>query len=126
MEHRLFVSQDTLDQWLSEERVSVDGDVLTLPDEGRGFRLASAVHFVTEVTEAGDPAGLIGRVKDLEELAQMGGEHYADSVLLGEVAYEVVEGFVGSPVPSAASAQPGDDVELLARFFLDGRGSGDA
>ena len=32
-EHRLFVSQETLDEWLSVERVSVDGDVLTLRDD---------------------------------------------------------------------------------------------
>ncbi|MFW6052218.1 MAG: hypothetical protein ACODAU_13650 [Myxococcota bacterium] len=132
-QNRLFVSQETLDKWLSEGRVDVDGETMTVQPEGHQFELKSAVHFKSEVTGEGDPGGLLGRVKDLAQVAELGGEHCADSVILGDAAYEVVEGFVGEPVQeavasghdlaAAARAAAGEgpstgEIDLLARFFL--------
>lgn len=119
---QLFVSQETLDIWMAEDRVSVEGDVLTLPGGTRQFSLKSAVHFLVDVTETGDPHGLIGLVKDIDSLTELGGEHVSDSVILGDTAYEVKEGFLGTPSGNAA---PGDDADGaasgaladLARFF---------
>ncbi len=132
--NRVFVPQETLDEWLSNERVEVDGETMTLKPEGQKFLLKTAVRFVTEVTGGGDDPGLVGKVKDLEQLGVLGGEHCADSVVLGDNAYEVLEGFVGEPLidesvasghtlASAARAATGDDpatveIDLLARFFL--------
>jgi hypothetical protein len=139
--HRLFVSQDVLDRWMVEEQVAVDGDVMTL-DGNQRFRLLSAVCFTEELTGEGDPHELIGRVKDLETLSELGGEHVSDSVLLGDNAYTVVEGFLGEPVEPAADGSGSDmasamgaalgekaessEIDLLAQFFLDqlpGKGS---
>lgn len=138
MQHRLFLSQETLDRWLTDAKVEVDGETMTLLPEGQSFRLDSALHFVEELTGGDDEKQLIGRVHSLESVVEMGGEHYADSVVLGELAYTVVEGFLGSPVSteewadatgpdlaSAARAATGEnelvddpEVELLAKFFL--------
>ena len=139
-ENRVFVSQETLDKWLTDGRVEVDGETMTLRPEGQKFNLKSAVHFVTEVTDEGDPHRLLNRVKDLEQLAETGGEHYSDSVLVGDTAYQVVEGFVGEPIAEAASVPtghslasatraatgdgtPSGEIDLLARFFLSSSGS---
>jgi len=138
--NRVFVPQQTLDGWMSEGRVEVDGETMTLMPEGQRFRLKTAVRFMSEVTGGGDAAELIGKVKDLEQLEGLGGEHVADSVILGDNAYEVVEGFVGEPVADAERADEpiasgnslaaatrsalGEDpsqsgeLDLLARFFL--------
>ena len=135
--NRLFVPQQMLDQWLSEDRVEVDGETMITKPEGQRFELTTAVLFKTEVTGAEDAAGLVGAVKDLEQLAEIGAEHYADSVILGDNAYQVVEGFAGTPVPSeeaaddvatghslsaAARAATGEragsgEIDLLARFL---------
>lgn len=132
-ENRVFVSQETLDRWLSEERVEVEGDVLTLQRDGQRFQLATALHFVSEVAGGGDPQGWLGKVKPLEGVVQAGGEHCAGSVVLGESAFEVVEGFLGLPIRDAASslaaaaqkalgeAPAGDDLDQLARFFMSSR-----
>ncbi len=123
---RPFVSQETLDIWLAEGRVQVDGDVLQLPASTKRFTLKTAVHFTADLTETGDPHQLLGRVKDVEALAAMGGEHVSDSVILGDTAYLVVEGFLGEP---ATSGEPGntipppdaptdDNLARLARFFV--------
>jgi hypothetical protein len=134
-QNRLFVPQHLLDQWLSEERVAVDGEVLVTQPEGQRFALTTAVLFREEVTGEPDAHDLLGRVKDLEQLAALGAEHYADSVLLGENAYQVVEGFAGTPLreetpadatghslSAAARAATGErgssgEIDLLARFL---------
>lgn len=122
-EHRLFVPQDTLDLWMSEEHVDVDGEVLTLRQGGQRFQLKTAVCFLEEVTEGGDEAKLLGKVKDLEQLGELGGEHVSDSVILGEAAYQVAEGFVGEPIfedgPAAPVAETGDPhIDQITKFFL--------
>ena len=138
--NRVFLPQEMLDGWLSEERVDVDGDVMTLRPEGQKFRLKTALRFLEELAEGGDEAALVGKVKDLEQLAELGGEHCADSVILGDNAYQVVEGFVGEPLfdeqpagtgsslASAAQAALGEEegtpsaeIDLIARFFLSSR-----
>lgn len=132
-ENRVFVSQETLDRWLSEERVEVDGDVLRLQRDGQRFRLATALHFVSEVAGGGDPQSWIGKVKPLDAVLESGGEHCAGSVVLGESAFEVIEGFLGFPLHDAASslaaaaqsalgeAPAGDDLDQLAQFFTSSR-----
>ena len=134
--HRLFVSQDVLDRWMVEDSVAVEGDVMILEGNQR-FRLLSAVCFTEELTGEGDPNDLIGRVKDLETLSGLGGELVSDSVILGDNAYTVVEGFVGQPLEVEADADasgsdlasamgaalgeatPSTEINLLAQFFLD-------
>ena len=123
-DHRLFVSQETLDIWMTDGRVEVDGEVMTLLPDKQRFQLKTAVHFLEEVAGGGDDAALIGKVKDVESMLEMGAEHVADSVILNESAYQVMEGFLGEPIwddnakaPKGA-AEPGDNVAQLARFFL--------
>ncbi|CAG0976079.1 hypothetical protein ARNL5_02078 [Anaerolineae bacterium] len=132
--NRLFVPQALMDQWLGEGRVEVEGETLITRPEGQRFQLTTAVLFKSEVAGGGDPAQLLGRVKDLDQLAAIGAEHYADSVILGDSAYQVVEGFAGTPVEEEESAITGHDlaaatlsavgessgsgeIDLLARFL---------
>jgi hypothetical protein len=112
----LFVPQSVLDKWSEQGRIQVDGNVLTILGEGKDFALTSAVRFMK--MEAGDDtAGLLQKVKTTDALKQMGAEHYMESVILGEVAYQVQQGFLADanalrraaaasapPVPKAAPA----------------------
>jgi hypothetical protein len=143
----LFVPQSVLDKWSEQGRIQVDGNVLTILQDGKHFALTSAVRFMK--MEAGeDSAGLLHKVKTTDALKLMGAEHYMESVLLGEVAYQVQQGFladaqalrraavVSQPPPvradlqtggASAGASPvaeGDDQksgeqDMLARFLLD-------
>ena len=123
-DHRLFVSQETLDIWMTDGRVEVEGEVMTLLPDGQRFKLKTAVHFLEGVAGGGDAAELIGKVKDVETMLEMGAEHVADSVILDESAYQVMEGFLGEPIwddnakPPKGAADPEDNVGRLARFFL--------
>jgi hypothetical protein len=94
---RLFMSQAQMDRWTSEGKIKLEDDVMHLPALNRSFQLSSAVLFENMV-DGQDVHSLIGKVKTLDQLTGMGAEHYGNSVILGEVGYECVEGFVGIPV----------------------------
>lgn len=93
---RLFISQQQLDQWIEEERVTLQEDRITM-DDGRRYQIAAAVFFQQLVGAEADPHDVLDKVKTKVQLAQLSADHYGDSVLIGEVAYQVLEGFVGEP-----------------------------
>jgi len=132
-ENRVFLPQDAVDIWLAEERIELDGEIMALMPEGQRFRLSTALRFMAEVAEESDPHDLVGRIKSLEQLAELDGEHASGSVIIGDNAYDVVEGFVGMPLeqsePSGdnlgnatraavGDAADGGDVDKLTAFFL--------
>lgn len=93
---RLWISQQKLDDWIEQERVTLQDDLITLED-GRRFHLLPAVNFKQVVGDEADPHAVLGTVKTKSQLVGLSADHYGDSVLIGEVAYQVEEGFVGEP-----------------------------
>jgi hypothetical protein len=140
----LFVSQALLDAWASQGRIDLDGGSIALlrgQARGRRYALEPAVRFLRVAGGGDDPLGLVARVKTLAQVRELGGEPLADSVVVGEAAYEVEPGFLAEAsaveaasraVPSAAPPQSGAsrnlprdledrrrEAEALARFLLD-------
>ena len=72
---------------------------MTLLDDGRAFAIQPAVRFLKVSGSDEDTAELVGKVKDQAALEELGADHYMNSVILGDVAYDVQPGFVGSPLP---------------------------
>jgi hypothetical protein len=131
---RLFWPQALLDQWIVDEKISVKGEKLTLKNENIDYAVKQAVLFTADVGEGDDRQHLVGRVKELAALQAMGAEHYMDSVIIEDSAYQVTGGFVGEPIIledlsktrprslSPASTLEGDDdneKELLAKFLIE-------
>lgn len=102
---RLFIGQEALDAWVTEGRAEIAKDELTDQRTGQRFRLREGVRFIAEVSGGPDAYGLVGKVKDLDQLADLNGEHMADSVILGENAYQVQQGFVGLPIADQAELE---------------------
>ena len=104
----LFVPQSVLDRWSEQGKVQVDGHVLTILGENKAFSLTSAVRFMK--MEAGDDvSGLLQKVKTTDALKQMGAEHYMESVILVDSAYQVQQGFLADANAlrrAAAASQP--------------------
>ncbi len=97
---RLFISVERLEEWTAEGRAALEGDRMTLTELGRVFAMKPAVHFTAVIGADSDPGNLVGLVRSEEELAAMGADHMATSVIFGDTAYEVVNGFLGEPLPS--------------------------
>lgn len=87
-------------------RATIEGDLLTLTPSGHRLRLRTGVLFVQEVASGNDGYELVGKVKDLEQLAELGGEQVAESVLVGNLAYDVREGLVGDPIDPDNEGSP--------------------
>ncbi len=111
--NRMFFSQDALDGWLEAGRVSLEGNVLGLPN-GPQFRLTGAVVFRAEVASGDDSLGLCGKAKTVDEVVAMNGELVTGSVLIGDHAYEVTDGFLGELMDAAHGGEALAAVRLLA------------
>ena len=140
----LFVSQSLLDTWAGQGRVDLDARSITLlsgEGHGRRYALEPAARFLRVAAGGDDPNLLLARVKTLAQIREMGGDFLADSVVLGETAYEVEPGFLAeasvveaagraapagvAPSSGTANGLPRDleerrkEAEALARFLLD-------
>jgi hypothetical protein len=98
---RIFVSQELIDQWSADERISIDGDVMILTLTQQRVRLVPAVRVLRVVSGSEDPYNLVGCVKSPSELVAVGGEQYMSSLLVGEVAYDVQPGYFGESLDLA-------------------------
>jgi hypothetical protein len=132
MQNRVFFAQAALDVWLADGAIELAGTELTITAEARRYRLAEAAQVVREVTGSPDAHELIGRVKSTHYLEELGAELMEGSMILGDNAYDVVPGFMATPVgsfdeflasPEHTSKRDGmspkdatSDEELLARF----------
>ncbi len=127
MRNRVFFPQAALDEWLTEDRVDLKHDELLIKNEGRRYRIIEAVRVMCEVTGTEDPNELIGRVKSRAFLSELGAEILEGSMIIGDNAYDVVQGFVGAPigsfsehrqsVPEIVIRGMSTDEELLAAFL---------
>lgn len=120
---RLFISQQALDQWTSEGRAVLTNDVLLDQNSNLRYRLREGFRFVSEVSGADDVHKLVGKVKDLDQLAELKGEQMADSVVLGDNAYQVQAGLVGTPLtePPAPPKPPQDETMEALQMLILGR-----
>jgi hypothetical protein len=131
MQNRVFFPQSALDEWIVDGVVDLQKGELTILGEvgqGRRYLLEEAVRVLRDVSGGGDGAKLIGKVKTRAWLEAQGGEIVESSMLLGDAAYDVEPGWVGTPAgsfadhtataPAAASGPAArTDEELLARFL---------
>ena len=98
---KLFIPQETVDSWLTAERVNLNGEMLQLPEGGPVLRLVPGCFFRSVQAGSDGACRLLGKVKAKAAVSALGAEIYENSVILGETAYEVEIGFVAKPAGSA-------------------------
>lgn len=114
----LFVSQAMLEAWSEQGRIAFAGLTMTVrdgSDAGRSYALDPAVRFLKVVGAERDPHGLVAKVKTEAQLRALGAERLGDSVLLGEVGYEVQPGYLALPPPGGA--EPARAAQELGRLL---------
>ena len=72
---------------------------MTLLELGRAFSMTPAVAFAAVNGQDADPHDLVGRVKSKVQLDAMGAEQMQSSVIYQDTAYDVIDGFIGEPLP---------------------------
>jgi hypothetical protein len=127
----VFVSSSALDGWVLAGSAEFLGRELRLR-AGDRFVLEEAAHVVAEVSGLGDAHDLVGRVHPIRRLSLLGAEVLDRSMVIGDLAYDVVSGFLAAPLGgpargsaevletlgSLASGPPQSDEELLARYLM--------
>jgi hypothetical protein len=127
---KLFLPQTLLEEWALEDKADVKDGKLTIAGEkasekspgDASFPVSGAVHF-KKLLSGTDDKKLLSKVKSSDALNQLGAEHLADSVILGDTAYEVVPGYITDvPVPApagkGADKKASPEADLLAAFLL--------
>src|SRR5262249_49695021 len=124
-----FFPQAALDQWISEDRVDLVGSELVIKGEGRKYRVLEGVLIIKEVSGGIDQFELVGKVKSVTYSTELGAEVLENSMVLGDLAYEVIPGFVGArigsfeqhragSIPPPASAAVASDEDMLAQYLM--------
>lgn len=123
--NRVFIAQPRLDAWLASGKADLFGEELSLRGPGRRFRLVEAVHVVSEVSGAPDPLELVGRVKSVPFLLELGAELLGDSMVVADNAFQVVPGWLAAPLGTfeeyrvrrgSRPVRAANDDELLVEF----------
>lgn len=121
---KLFLPHKTLEDWMVSEKADLSDGKLVVSEGKTTHPVSAAVHF-SKLVSGEDAQGLLGRVKTTAQLSALKAEHFQDSCIVGEAAYEVVEGYITEV--QAAPAAKGDgkkktgspEADLLAAFILD-------
>lgn len=133
--NRVFFPQEALDRWLESGEVELSQGLLTIKTERRRYRLVEAARVLAEVSGLPDPHEVMGKVKTVGFLSELGASLLGQSMVIADNAYEIVPGWLGSPVGTFAehraeqsaapnaqasrnAAAPGSDEELLASFLV--------
>ena len=117
---RLFLSQATLEEWALADKADVRDQQLVLHGDSAQVPVEDAVH-VARLVSGPDEQKLLHKVKTPVQLEKLGAEQLADSVIVGESAYDVVRGYLVElpDAEFAAALKPGEEADLLAQLLLD-------
>jgi hypothetical protein len=122
---KLFLPHKTLEEWSLSEKADLSDGKLVVAEGKTSHTVSAAVHF-SKIVSGEDTQGLLGRVKTTAQLGALQAEHFADSCIIGEAAYEVVEGYVAevqAPPPAKTDTKKksagSPEADLLAAFILD-------
>ena len=110
---KLFLPQTLLEEWAGAEAADVRDQALVLTGESMKYPVEPAVH-VMALVSGPDEHQLLKKVKTDAQLAELGAERLADSVVAGESAYDVVSGYVVKVPETGATTE----TALLADYFL--------
>jgi len=124
---RVFFPDEALDAWLASGKAELAGGYLTTKPEGHRYRVVEAVRVLAEVTGGADAYQLVGSVKPLVYVRELGAELLGSSMVLDDNAYDIVTGWVAVPDidKQAQNAEPLDkrsgahqaEAEALAQFL---------
>ena len=114
MAEKLFFSQDIINAWCDDAKVTFENNVLTIrAGKTRPYKLEPAFRFLRVSGDDPDPHGLVGEIKTDKELKELGADVYLNSCIYQDVPYDLEQGYV------AQLAEKDDSLkELLTQYLL--------
>lgn len=121
--NRIFFPQEALDSWVVSGAVDLQDQDLLLKSEGRKYRLTEGARILREVTGEPDASEIVGKCKTLAFLRELGADILERSMIIENNAYDIIPGFLGTPILEDTQAEGArapslsSDEELLAQFL---------
>jgi hypothetical protein len=115
LHNKMFIAQATLEAWLESQKVDFDGSKVTLTAFRRSYDLEPAVRFLSIVGGSGDSM-LLGKVLSERQILDLEGELLGESVVFGQIAFEVRAGYIATRRRSRARSPS----ELAADLTAEG------
>jgi len=113
---KIFIPQEKLEAWVSEGKMSFsDNVVTTLSGEKASYKLIPAYKFLKLTSGSEDAPDLLGTVKTKDELRDFNPDIFLDSIIIGDLAYEVETGYIGN----LEDTKEDDDITLLSKYILE-------
>jgi hypothetical protein len=100
MANAVFFPQDALDEWIVAGAIDLSKGELMITPEGRRYKVIEAVRILAEVTGTPDPHKIVGKVRAKADMEKLGAEIMEGSMIIGDNAYDVAQGWMGSPLGS--------------------------
>lgn len=94
------------------------GQNLIVRAHKRVYRLAEAVRVLQEVSGEPDVNELVGRCKTKAYLRELGADIVENSMIIDNNAYDIVDGFLGTPAGSSASLEARGSPQLTSDELL--------
>ncbi|MBN1882960.1 MAG: hypothetical protein JW885_12355 [Deltaproteobacteria bacterium] len=92
-----------------------DNVVTTLSGGKASYKLIPAYKFIKLTSGGEDIPELLGLVKTKDELCDFNPDIFLDSIIIGELAYEVETGYIGN----LEDTNEDDDITLLSKYILE-------
>jgi len=116
VKQKIFIPQEKLEAWVNEGKMSFsDNVVTTLSGEKASYKLIPAYKFLKLTSGSEDAPDLLGTVKTKDELKGLNPDIFLDSIIIGDLAYEVETGYIGN----LEVAKEDDDITLLSKYILE-------
>ncbi len=114
---KIFIPQEKLEAWVQEGKISISENVITtLTEDKVSYKLIPAFKFLRLTSGNLDSEKLIGAVKTKEDIKHLNPDIFMDSIIIGDKAYEVEMGYIGSLTGDEKDL---DDVALLSKYILE-------
>jgi hypothetical protein len=114
MAEKLFFSQDIINAWCDDAKVTFENNVLTIrTGTPRSYQLETAFRFTRVSGDTPDPHGLIGEIRTDQELKAMKADVYLTSCIFQDVPYDVEQGYVAQLAEKDETLD-----ELLTQYLL--------
>jgi len=114
---KIFIPQQKLEDWVNGRKVTFSDNVITtLSGKKVSYKLVPAYKFLKLTSGNNDEPKLLGTVKSQDDLKHLKPDIFLDSIIIGDLAYEVETGYIGN---LTLDDEEMDDLKLLSQYILE-------
>ncbi len=113
---KIFIPQQKLEDWVNGGKITFSDNVITtLTGKKIKYKLVPAYKFLKLTSGDNDEPKLLGLVKSQDDLKHLKPDIFLDSIIIGDLAYEVETGYIGN---LTLDDEEMDDLRLLSQYIL--------